>query len=66
MLYRPLSIKLEKLPTEPVTLYQYEVCPFCNKVKAYFDYRNVSDEFPPPAPSLRNGQAAHHRRKRTG
>ncbi|CAN8074263.1 unnamed protein product [Agarophyton chilense] len=24
-----------------ITLYQYEVCPFCNKVRAYLDYHNI-------------------------
>jgi microsomal prostaglandin-E synthase 2 len=24
-----------------ITLYQYAVCPFCNKVRAYFDYHNI-------------------------
>ena len=24
-----------------VTLYQYDVCPFCNKVKAFLDYHEV-------------------------
>jgi glutaredoxin len=27
--------------SEPLTLYQYEVCPWCNKVKATLDYRSV-------------------------
>ena len=31
----------EKLPFSKVTLYQYDVCPFCNKVKAYLDYRGI-------------------------
>lgn len=25
-----------------IILYQYEVCPFCNKVRAFLDYHNVS------------------------
>lgn len=29
-----------KLPTD-ITLYQYEVCPFCCKVKAMLDYYKV-------------------------
>ena len=29
------------LPREPITLYQYEVCPFCCKVKAFLDFHNV-------------------------
>lgn len=28
------------LPSE-VVLYQYEACPFCNKVKAFLDYNNI-------------------------
>lgn len=24
-----------------ITLYQYEVCPFCNKVRAYLDFHNI-------------------------
>lgn len=27
--------------TPEITLYQYEVCPFCNKVRAYLDYHNI-------------------------
>jgi hypothetical protein len=40
-----------KLPTESggvpkeVVLYQYEVCPFCNKVKAILDYHKVSAQW---------------------
>ncbi|XP_061343649.1 uncharacterized protein LOC133289674 [Gastrolobium bilobum] len=30
----------EALPNE-VVLYQYEACPFCNKVKAFLDYHNI-------------------------
>ncbi|KAG0474881.1 hypothetical protein HPP92_014567 [Vanilla planifolia] len=30
----------ELLPKE-VVLYQYEACPFCNKVKAYLDYHDI-------------------------
>ena len=26
---------------EKMTLYQYEVCPFCNKVKAFLEYNNI-------------------------
>ena len=33
--------KLKGLPRE-VILYQYEVCPFCCKVKAFLDYHKVS------------------------
>ena len=35
--------KLKGLPRE-VILYQYEVCPFCCKVKAFLDYHKVSTE----------------------
>ena len=35
---RPATLK--GLPRE-VTLYQYEVCPFCCKVKAFLDYNKV-------------------------
>eukprot|EP00897_Mesotaenium_endlicherianum_P005322 jgi/Mesen1/4818/ME000243S04000 len=34
----------EKAPVDlpgEVVLYQYEACPFCNKVKAYLDYRSI-------------------------
>lgn len=34
---------LKGLPRE-VVLYQYEVCPFCCKVKAFLDYHKVSAE----------------------
>jgi hypothetical protein len=36
--------QLYGLPTgaAPLTLYQYEVCPFCCKVKAMLDYHKVS------------------------
>uniref|UniRef100_A0A7S0X380 Prostaglandin E synthase 2 n=1 Tax=Mantoniella antarctica TaxID=81844 RepID=A0A7S0X380_9CHLO len=30
-----------KLPFESVTLYQYDVCPFCNKVKAMLDFHGI-------------------------
>lgn len=30
-----------QLPFEKVTLYQYDVCPFCNKVKAMLDFHGV-------------------------
>jgi len=33
---------LTELPKEPVTLYQYEVCPFCNKLRAFLDYNNIA------------------------
>ncbi len=32
------------MPKE-VVLYQYEVCPFCNKVKAILDYHKVSAQW---------------------
>lgn len=38
---RPANLK--GLPRE-VILYQYEVCPFCCKVKAFLDYHKVSTE----------------------
>lgn len=28
-------------PNVEITLYQFEVCPFCNKVRAYLDYHNI-------------------------
>ncbi|KAJ4831406.1 hypothetical protein Tsubulata_048557 [Turnera subulata] len=31
----------EKLLPKDVVLYQYEACPFCNKVKAFLDYYNI-------------------------
>jgi len=31
--------KIDQL--ESVVLYQYQVCPFCNKVRAYLDYYNI-------------------------
>ena len=34
---------LKGLPRE-VILYQYEVCPFCCKVKAFLDYHQVGTE----------------------
>ncbi|CAM6089798.1 unnamed protein product [Calypogeia fissa] len=33
-------IAADRLPQE-VVLYQYEVCPFCNKVKAFLDYHDI-------------------------
>lgn len=33
------------LPKE-ITLYQYEVCPFCCKVKAFLDYHKVGAPLP--------------------
>lgn len=33
------SIRSSSMPD--VVLYQFEVCPFCNKVRAYLDYHNV-------------------------
>lgn len=37
------SPPLKRIPKEDmrVTLYQYEVCPFCNKVRAFLDYYKV-------------------------
>lgn len=32
---------VEKLMPKDVVLYQYEACPFCNKVKAFLDYYNI-------------------------
>lgn len=34
---------LESIPKDKmkVTLYQYDVCPFCNKVRAYLDYHKI-------------------------
>ncbi|KAF5739327.1 prostaglandin E synthase 2 [Tripterygium wilfordii] len=32
--------EIKSLPKD-VVLYQYEACPFCNKVKAFLDYHNV-------------------------
>ena len=29
-------------PNHDITLYQYKICPFCNKVKAYLDYCGIS------------------------
>jgi microsomal prostaglandin-E synthase 2 len=29
------------MPFQSVVLYQYDVCPFCNKVKAFLDYHNI-------------------------
>ncbi|XP_022769212.1 prostaglandin E synthase 2 [Durio zibethinus] len=31
----------EKFLPNEVVLYQYEACPFCNKVKAFLDYNNI-------------------------
>ncbi|XP_065847644.1 uncharacterized protein [Euphorbia lathyris] len=31
----------ENLLPKDVVLYQYEACPFCNKVKAFLDYNNI-------------------------
>lgn len=38
--YAPPS-PVPPLPSTPITLYQYEVCPFCCKVKAVLDYYGV-------------------------
>ncbi|XWS25930.1 hypothetical protein CRYUN_Cryun27aG0109600 [Craigia yunnanensis] len=37
---KELSRSGKFLPSE-VVLYQYEACPFCNKVKAFLDYNNI-------------------------
>ncbi|KAG9442777.1 hypothetical protein H6P81_018631 [Aristolochia fimbriata] len=34
------QLAAERLP-QNVVLYQYEACPFCNKVKAFLDYHNI-------------------------
>ncbi|KDP36894.1 hypothetical protein JCGZ_08185 [Jatropha curcas] len=31
----------EKFLPKDVVLYQYEACPFCNKIKAFLDYNNI-------------------------
>lgn len=33
--------RVENLMPKDVVLYQYEACPFCNKVKAFLDYYNI-------------------------
>lgn len=36
------SAAASSTPSAPeITLYQYEVCPFCNKVRAYLDYNKI-------------------------
>ena len=35
------AIPMDALPFDKVTLYQYDVCPFCNKVKAMLDFHGV-------------------------
>lgn len=37
----PASAVSDSHTTPEIVLYQYEVCPFCNKVRAYLDYHNV-------------------------
>ncbi|KAL8110249.1 uncharacterized protein LOC141671763 [Apium graveolens] len=37
---KEMPMSPEKMPKE-VVLYQYEACPFCNKVKAFMDYYDV-------------------------
>ncbi len=43
----PAAVDPYKLPTDihglpkTITVYQYEVCPFCNKVKAFLDYNKL-------------------------
>jgi microsomal prostaglandin-E synthase 2 len=34
--------KRDGMVFESVVLYQYDVCPFCNKVKAFLDYNNIA------------------------
>ena len=38
---RPAPVNATSDGREPMTLYQYEVCPWCNKVKAALDYRRI-------------------------
>lgn len=38
---KPTSAAHAALGGAKVTLYQYDVCPFCNKVKAFLDYHDV-------------------------
>ena len=35
------AVPIASLPFSKVTLYQYDVCPFCNKVKAMLDFHGV-------------------------
>jgi microsomal prostaglandin-E synthase 2 len=35
------AVPIASLPFQKVTLYQYDVCPFCNKVKAMLDFHGV-------------------------
>jgi len=35
------AVPMASLPFQKVTLYQYDVCPFCNKVKAMLDFHGV-------------------------
>jgi|TARA_B110000503_G_scaffold133979_2_gene212314 microsomal prostaglandin-E synthase 2 len=35
------AVPIDSLPFKKVTLYQYDVCPFCNKVKAMLDFHGV-------------------------
>ena len=37
----PSSSSSGGMPFQSVVLYQYDVCPFCNKVKAFLDYHNI-------------------------
>ena len=39
----PLKKKLGK-KAPAITVYQYKICPFCNRVKAYLDYLNIPYE----------------------
>ena len=36
------QLSTSSYPNNEITLYQYKICPFCNKVKAYLDYRGIS------------------------
>ena len=49
--------QLKGVPKE-VILYQYEVCPFCCKVKAFLDYHKVPHPCSPPADSATDSLGA--------
>ena len=36
------ALPRDKSPFDSVTLYQYDVCPFCNKVKAQLDFLGIA------------------------
>ncbi|KAG2698302.1 hypothetical protein I3760_07G145400 [Carya illinoinensis] len=38
------SLRPEKFSPKDVVLYQYEACPFCNKIKAFLDYYKIPYE----------------------